>query len=254
MHHGRVPQWLASRMAALGRGIVEAIVLEYGPGEVLTRLSDPFWFQALGCVMGMDWHSSGIVAFLREHPDRQLRELRRLVMARPHEIAPSHVDEKRLGAVLKLAYERQHTDFTDALLLKGVGPRTLQSLALVSEVIHGAPSRFSDPARFSFAHGGKDGSPFPVPLKVYDESIGVLKRAVEKARIDHSDRVRGLRTLSDLSRTLEKNSHAVDVEWLKREERRKAPLYGGRTVLDGPKGGRRKRKAVGEEGEQLSLF
>jgi hypothetical protein len=156
--------------------------------------------------------------------------------------------------VLKLAYERQHTDFTDALLLKGVGPRTLQSLALVSEVIHGAPSRFSDPARFSFAHGGNDGSPFPVPLKVYDESIGVLKRAVEKARIDHSDRVRGLRTLSDLSRTLEKNSHAVDVEWLKREERRKAPLYGGRTVLDGPKGGRRKRKAVGEEGEQLSLF
>ena len=92
------------------------------------------------------------------------------------------VDLKRLGAVLASAYERELRDFASLLLLENLGPRTLQSLALVAEVVHGTPTRFSDPARFSFAHGGKDGHPFPVPLKTYDESIDVLRRSLDAAR------------------------------------------------------------------------
>ena len=90
---------------------------------------------------------------------------------------------KRLGAVLALAHERDLRDFASFLLLEQLGPRTLQSLALVAEVVHGTPTRFDDPARFAFAHGGKDGHPFPVPLKVYDESIAVLRRALDSARL-----------------------------------------------------------------------
>ena len=83
-------------------------------------------------------------------------------------------------------------DFASLLLVEGLGPRTLQSLALIAEVVHGAPSRFADPARFSFAHGGKDGHPFPVPLKTYDESLSVLRRALDAARLGHTEKLRRL--------------------------------------------------------------
>ncbi len=129
----------------------------------------------------------GIVEFLSLHPDIQKKEMKQLTLDANHTIHPRDVDLKRLGAVMALAYERQHKDFVDALLLPGVGPRAVQSLALVSEIIYGSPSRFSDPARFAFAHGGKDGHPFPVPLTVYDESIATLRSAVNAARIDHSE-------------------------------------------------------------------
>ena len=92
-----------------------------------------------------------------------------------HDVRAVDVDEKRLGAVLALAHERELRDFASFLLLEQLGPRTLQSLALIAEVVHGTPTRFDDPARFSFAHGGKDGHPFPVPLSIYDESIAVLQ-------------------------------------------------------------------------------
>ena len=82
-----------------------------------------------------------------------------------------------------MAHEKHPSDFESLLLLEGAGPRTIQSLTLVSEIIYGTPSRFTDPARFSFAHGGKDGHPFPVPLKVYDETIQVLKTSIEKAKL-----------------------------------------------------------------------
>jgi hypothetical protein len=137
---------------------------------VITNLSD----------RRADRSRDGIVSFIREHPDRQLRELRHLVMDRAHRVGRRHVDEKRLGAVLRAAHEAQYSRFEDAVLLPGLGPRTLQSLALMSEVIYGAPHRFRDPARFSFAHGGKDGSPFPVPLNVYDESLDYLREALDK--------------------------------------------------------------------------
>lgn len=375
LHGGHVPRWLADRMTEMGRAVVEVIVSEYGKSEFLSRLSDPFWFQALGAVMGMDWHSSGIttsvlgalkrglnpishetgiyvcggrgrhsrktpdelvevadrlsldgrklvrasklsakvdntclldgfglylhsfiltdegewvvvqqgmnnenhmarryhwhsasvksftldprtavvgrnvgaitnlsdgrsepaqhgiVTFLSQHPDKQLGEMRRLVMPSRHDVRPIDVDSKRLGVVLALAYEKQFKTFADALLLEGVGPRTMQSLALVGEVIFGAPSRFEDPARFAFAHGGKDGHPFPVPLKVYDESIGILKKAVNQAKVGHSERVKGLKKLSQLSYLIEKNySPQANVSEVIRKERAESWRHGGMTV------------------------
>jgi hypothetical protein len=383
-------------MTNLGRAVVEAVVLEYGRDEFLRRIADPLWFQALGCVMGMDWHSSGIttsvlgalkrglnpiaaelglsicggrgrhsrrtpeelrsygdrtgldasslvrasrlsakvdntcvqdgfsiylhsfivskegrwavvqqgmndetgmarryhwhsagitsfvsdpqsavfgknqgrlvnlsdaradsarrsiVDFLSRHPDSQLRELRHLSMPDRHDVRPIDVDSKRLGAVLALAHESQLTDFSDALLLKGVGPRTMQSLSLVSEVIYGAPSRFTDPARFSFAHGGKDGHPFPVPTKTYDETIATLRFAVERAKIGAPERMRGIKALSALQQALEQSgSPDADVDAAIAFERSISKSIGGRVV-----GGaehpvpRRRRDNTG----QLELF
>jgi hypothetical protein len=394
LHGGHVPEWLHTRMTALGREIMRALVVEHGPSQVLSRLSDPFWFQALGCVMGMDWHSSGIttsvmgalkrainpifseiglyvcggrgkhslqtpheltdfsartglegtalvrasklsakvdntcvldgfnlylhsfivsaqgewavvqqgmntatrmarryhwhsatvtsfvddphaaiignnqglimnlsdsragknrqgiIEFLSCHPDIQHQEMRRLVLDRDHRVTARHVDSKRLGAVLALAYEKQYREFVDALLLPGVGPRTVQSLALVSEIIHGAPSRFSDPARFAFAHGGKDGHPFPVPLDVYDESIATLRNAVNSAKVDRSDKLRGLQVLNRLARHIERHCDPfADVNKVIRHERAHSHLHGGMTVF-GPARPPKNRP----EAEQLSLF
>ena len=120
-----------------------------------------------------------------------------------HDVRAADVNEKRLGAVLALAHERELRDFASFLLLEQLGPRTLQSLALVAEVVHGTPTRFDDPARFSFAHGGKDGHPFPVPLKIYDESIAVLRRALDAAKLGHSDKLHGLSRLDAFARAIE---------------------------------------------------
>ncbi len=117
-----------------------------------------------------------------EDPSSSLGEIKKLIMPKHHDVRDRDVDLKRLGAILTLAHDKNIKDFESLLMLGGLGPRTLQSLTLVSEVIHGTPSRFNDPARFSFAHGGKDGHPFPVPTKVYDETIEVLKRSIEQAK------------------------------------------------------------------------
>jgi len=376
LHYGRVPRWLAERMTRLGGAIVEAIVLEYGKGEVLRRLSDPLWFQSLGCVLGMDWHSSGITTSVMgslkaavnpkarelgiyicggrgkhsrqtpaellavagktglngdalvhssrlaakidntaiqdgfqlylhsfilsdegdwtvvqqglndasgmarryhwhskafqsylnsphsgvtgenqgmilnltdqkaagtrqsilkisyENPDRMMGEVRKIIMPRHHEVSSSDVNLKRLGAILTLAHERQFKDFENLLMLEGVGPRAIQSLALVSEVIYGSPTRFNDPARFSFAHGGKDGHPFPVPLKVYDETISVLKTSIEKSKIDNSDKLRAIKQLSALALRLEQNFQPNPfLEEVIEKEREQSNLYGGMTVF-----------------------
>ena len=390
LHTGRVPTWLHQRMAALGSAIVEAIVWHYGRREVLLRLSDPYWFQALGCVLGMDWHSSGITtsvigalkrglspiarelgvyvcggrgaqsrrtpeellriaghtgldgaglvrssklsakvdntavqdgfqlylhgfivtadgdwavvqqgmntnarmarryhwlstalpsfvdtphaaivgenqglilnlthhdaestrqvltAMSREHPDRMLKESRRVVMSRDHRIRAEDVDLKRLGAVLATAHDPAVQDFASLLLCPGLGPRTLQSLALVGEVIHGTPSRFEDPARFSMAHGGKDGHPFPVPLKVYDESIRVLREAVGKARLGRTDKIKAIQCLDRFVRRAELQYPLVDFEGYLEHERRISAQHGGRTV-QGP------APARGKGTEQLQL-
>ncbi|HEU4794357.1 MAG TPA: DUF763 domain-containing protein [Pyrinomonadaceae bacterium] len=353
LHGGRVPQWLATRMTQLGTGITEAIVRDYGTSGFLSRLSDPFWFQALGAVMGMDWHSSGITtsvmgalkrglapkanelglyicggrgrfsrntpnelrligerrgfdadALVRasrltaridnnaisdgfqiylhnfvvtssgewavvqqglndqtgmarryhwhsasvrdfmaephtgivgenqgtimnlvdaqahpaqsalleiahERPERTLQAARHLKMPAHHEVRAKDVDLKRLGAVLAVAYERDLHDFAELLLLENLGPRTLQSLALVAEVVHGAPTRFADPARFSFAHGGKDRHPFPVPLKTYDESLNVLRTALDAARVGDKEKLDGFRRLN---RFVERIEHTHEPE------------------------------------------
>ncbi len=394
LHCGKVPQWLADRMSAIGTSIITAVIEESGSDEVLTRLSDPFWFQALGCVMGMDWHSSGIttsvmgalkrglnpiahdlgiyicggrgkysrqtpqellaismregldgdslvqasklsakvdntciqdgfsiylhtfilsrngkwavvqqgmneesgmarryhwhspavrsfvsdphtgvigenigpiinlsdsraaeaqnsiVDFSHNNPEKQLQEFRHLIMARPHEIKPEHVNSKRLGAVMAVAYEKQFSTFTDLLLLEGVGPRTIQSLALVSEVIYGKPGRFDDPARFAFAHGGKDGVPFPVPIKTYDQSISILQKAVGKARMGQQEKLESLKKLHAITMAIEKNCDPfADVSKIITHEKRNSWKYGGRTVTGFSKPPRDNKL----DGEQLSL-
>jgi uncharacterized protein len=124
-------------------------------------------------------------------------------------------------------------DFASLLLLEKLGPRTLQSLALVAEVIHGTPSRFSDPARFSFAHGGKDGHPFPVPLKTYDQSMSVLRNALDRAKLGNADKLDGFRRLDGFVRTIERNAAPeADTARVIAHERQISPALGGRTVLD----------------------
>jgi hypothetical protein len=424
LHSGFVPPWLVTRMASLGRVIVEAIVHQYGRDELLRRLAHPFWFQSFGAVMGMDWHSSGITTsvigalkrglspiqselglyvcggrgkhsrrtpeeliqvgertgldavplvrasrlvakvdsaavqdgfdlylhsfivtddgkwcvvqqgmsdarsearryhwlsedlqsfldsphsaiegpnkglivnladvraarnrsagleLLRGGPDLPVAILKRLrdsgdagsavrnggvvaTRARPttkgntalslfpeldpppvrdepplphlhmpahHDVRASDVVLRRLHGVLAAAADRGPKDFTDLLLTPGVGARTVASLALVAEVVHGTPSRFSDPARFSMAHGGKDGHPFPVPIRVYDETIRVLKSAVNRAKLGNADRLHAIQRLDSESRVLEKAASGPTFNEFVRDERAKSPDYDGRTV------------------------
>ena len=134
-------------------------------------------------------------------------------------------------------------------MLDGVGPRTIQSLALVSEVIHGTPSRFRDPARFSFAHGGKDGHPFPVPVKTYDEVIGTLQKAVQNAKLGHIEKSEALKKIHEIALKAEKDFiPGGDVQNLIQKEREESWRYGGRTVF-GDAQPPKKNKGV-----QLRLF
>jgi hypothetical protein len=432
LHSGYVPPWLVTRMASLGRVIVEAIVHHYGRDELLRRLAHPFWFQSFGAVMGMDWHSSGITTSVigalkrglspiqdelglyvcggrgrhsRRTPDeliqvgertgldaaplarasrlvakvdsaavqdgfdlylhsfivtadgkwcvvqqgmsdarsearryhwlsenlesfldsphsaiegrnqgtivnladvraarsrlaglelvqggpdfpiailKRLRDsdgsgdrssqagrpgrggtgrgggsgraanthgnaalslfpelepevrneppLPHLHMPAHHDVRASDVVLRRLHGALAAAADRGPKDFTELLLTPGVGARTVASLALVAEVVHGTPSRFSDPARFSMAHGGKDGHPFPVPLKVYDETIRVLKSAVDRAKLGNADRLHAIQRLDNESRALERVASGPTFNGFVQDERAKSAEYDGRTV------------------------
>lgn len=394
LHSGHVPKWLSERMARLGLAITESIILEYGKSEVLRRLSDPFWFQSFGAVLGMDWHSSGITTSVmgalkrainphakelgiyicggkgkfsretpaelirigertglnaeelvrcsklsakvdntaiqdgfqlylhcfivsdtgewsvvqqgmrensatarryhwhspnltsfveephtgicglnqgqilnmvareaipaqngimqitKENPDRMMNEVQQLIMPHHHDVRGKDVDIRRLGSVLWLAHDKQPGDFEELLLLEGLGPRTLQSLAMVSEVIHGTPSRFKDPARFSFAHGGKDGHPFPVPTKVYDETIHTLHHAVNKAKLGQTDKQQAIKALTELAQRAEKDFIPQDnVEALIEKERNESWRYGGKTVFGDAQPPSRRARNV-----QLRLF
>ena len=400
LHGGRVPQWLATRMTTLGTAISESVIHHYGHSALLSRLSDPFWFQALGSVMGMDWHSSGITTSVlgalkrglnpRAHelgiyicggrgrhsrntpdelraiaertgldgdalvrtsrlaakvdnnaiadgfqiylhgffltregewsivqqgmnaqsrlarryhwhsatvrdftcephtaivgepafaegyggqanlvqnlvderakpaqdalltiasdsPQRTLSEVMKMRLPSHHDVRAKDVDLKRLGAVLAVSHERKLRDFASLLLVENLGPRTLQSLALIAEVIHGTPTRFTDPARFSFAHGGKDSHPFPVPLKTYDESISVLRRSLDAARVGGTEKIDGMKRLDKFVRAIEKRfSPEADFDAVMAHEHAISKSLGGRTVFDDLKPGRRKG--------QLSLF
>lgn len=156
---------------------------------------------------------------------------RNLVMPSHHDVREEDVDLKRLGAVLATAYEAQPQDFESLMLTKGLGPRTLQSLTLVSEVIYGTPSRFTDPARFSFAHGGKDGHPFPVPLRVYDESIRVLQEGIEKSKLGYNDKSDCIRRLHATAVNIERNcSPEADFRAALNHERAHSTEWGGKTV------------------------
>jgi hypothetical protein len=153
-----------------------------------------------------------------------------LQMPAHHDVRASDVVLKRLHGVLAAAAERGPQDFTELLLTPGVGARTVASLALVAEVLHGTPSRFSDPARFSMAHGGKDGHPFPVPLKVYDETIRVLKHAVDHAKLGNDDRLAAIQRLDSQARALERIATGPSFDEFVANERTRSDEYGGRTV------------------------
>jgi uncharacterized protein len=394
LHGGRVPPWLATRMTSMGTAICESVLHHYGPSALLSRLSDPFWFQALGSVMGMDWHSSGIttsvlgalkrglnprshelgiyvcggrgkhsrktpdelraiagktgldgealvrasrltarvdnnaiadgfqiylhgfiltstgewaivqqgmnegsglarryhwhspavrdftcephtaivgeqrgtiqnlvderarpaqaalLAIAADEPRRTLAEVIKMKMPAHHDVRAKDVDLKRLGAVLAVSYERRLQDFASLLLLEHLGPRTLQSLALIAEVIHGTPTQFSDPARFSFALGGKDRHPFPVPLKTYDESIAVLRRGLDAAKLGDPDKVDGMKRLEKFVRAVEQRYSAeADFDAVVAHEHAISPSLDGRSVFDD----RRARKPR-QDPSQPSLF
>ena len=152
--------------------------------------------------------------------------------------------------MLAVAYEREFRDFASLLLLENLGPRTLQSLALIAEVVHGAPARFSDPARFSFALGGKDRHPFPVPLKTYDESIAVLRRSLDAAKVGDTEKMEGFLRLERFTRAIERRAAPeADLPALVAHENAISAELGGRSVFDG----RGPRKAPRQD-PQLRLF
>jgi uncharacterized protein len=394
LHNGRVPAWLAQRMAKLGAVIAEAIILHYGRDEFLARLAHPFWFQSFGAVMGMDWHSSGITTSVigalkrglaplsgelglhvcggrgahsrqtphelvaigqrigfdgdalakasrlvakvdsaavqdgfdlylhgfivaddakwvvvqqgmngdtrtarRYHwqseglasfvdaphaaidgenqgtivnltdrraansrtkqldllrdlgPDRVVDEIARiegrgieaappelpllphLVMPVHHDVRPGDVILRRLHGALAAAADRGPEDFAELLLVPGVGARTVRSLAMVAEVVHGAPCRFADPARFALAHGGKDRHPYPVPTKVYDQTIAVLKAAVNQAKLGNDERLSALKRLDAQARRLERVATGPSLPAHIAKEFQRSHDYGGRSVF-----------------------
>jgi uncharacterized protein len=154
-----------------------------------------------------------------------------LVMPGHHDVRPADIVTRRLHGNLAAAAECGPRDFSELLLVPGVGARTVRALAQVAEVVHGAPYRFSDPARFSIAHGGKDRHPYPVPLKVYDRTIGVLKTAVQKAKLGQSEELAAIKRLDEQARRLEGHASGASVEALFAEERARSHEYGGRSVF-----------------------
>jgi hypothetical protein len=174
-----------------------------------------------------------LLTIVKEPLETSLQEARKLIMPARHDVRAQDIDLKRLGAVLAVAHERELRDFASLLLVEGLGARTLQSLALIAEVVHGAPSRFSDPARFSFAHGGKDGRPFPVPIKTYDETLAVLRRSLESARLGNTEKIAGFKRLDRLTRSVENILHPfADFRATLEHEQQISDALAGRTVFD----------------------
>jgi hypothetical protein len=166
---------------------------------------------------------------VQSQPDQLL--LPHLIMPSNHDVTAGDVVTRRLHGNLAAAADRGPVDFPELLLTPGVGARTVQALAMVAEVVHGTPYRFTDPARFSFAHGGKDRHPFPVPLKVYDETIRVLKSAVRSAKLGREEEVGALKRLDDQARELERHASGPSVEDLIAREFESSHGFGGRSVF-----------------------
>jgi hypothetical protein len=148
-----------------------------------------------------------------------------------HDVRPKDVHVRRLHGNLVTAADRGPQDFAELLLTPGVGARTVRALAMVAEVVHGAPYRFTDPARFSLAHGGKDRHPYPVPLKVYDETIRVMKSAMRSAKLGREEELGALKRLDAQARTLERVASGPSVQAVIAQERERSHLYGGRSVF-----------------------
>ncbi len=191
----------ASRAAQL------ELLADFGPDRIVTELT----------------------ALSGEAPAQGL--LPHLVMPAHHDVRSSDVFSRRLHGTLAAAAERGPLDFPELLLTPGVGARTVRSLAMVAEVVHGAPYRFADPARFSLAHGGKDRHPYPVPLKVYDETIRVLKSAVQNAKLGRDETMGALKRLDDQARRLERTAAGPSLQSFIATERAASPSLDGRSVF-----------------------
>lgn len=163
-------------------------------------------------------------------PPAQLA-LPHLVMPAHHEVRPKDVIARRLHGALAAAADSAPADFSELLLVPGVGARTVRSLAMVAEVIHGAPCRFADPARFSLAHGGKDRQPFAVPTKIYDQTIAVLRSAIDRAKLGQDDKLAAIARLDRESRRLERVVSGPTLDDYVTEERLRSAEYGGRSVF-----------------------
>jgi hypothetical protein len=382
LHFGKMPSWFTERMGLMGNAIVESVVDNYGKSEVLTRMSDPNWFQALGAVMGMQWNSSGVTAAVlgslkpqinpkandlglyilggkgkygwsvpnqvrrisdkhnlngddlakssqltsrvdnnavqdgynlyqqyfivtdegewtsitqgmnkntrrarryhwhsptvksfvetphtgivgekgqpilnltdskadmlrtnmvgltKEKPSEVLGHYKDIVMPNRHDVREEDVNMTRLGSVLNMAYNSDIDNFEDLVMMKGVGPRTLKSLAMVSEVVHGDASRFEDPARFSFAIGGKDGRPHPIDTKAMDETIDMLQTSVDKSKLGDKDKSRAIKRLHRACVENEKGASPISfLEDLIEYEWDHAEKSGGKTFMGDVKKG-----------------
>ncbi|BAM86576.1 hypothetical protein S58_05620 [Bradyrhizobium oligotrophicum S58] len=198
---------LTDRRAAPSRSAQLELLTDLGPDRVVTefeRLSTPEPAQGM---------------------------LPHLVMPAHHDVRPKDVFARRLHGTLAAAAERGPVDFPELLLTPGVGARTVRSLAMVAEVVHGAPYRFTDPARFSLAHGGKDRHPYPVPIKVYDETIRVLKSAVGHAKLGRDEALAALKRLDDQARQLERSATGPSLDAFIATERAASPDLDGRSVF-----------------------
>jgi hypothetical protein len=197
---------LTARRAAQSRGAQLHLLSDLGPDRIVSELIR-----------------------LDEPPAQGL--LPHLIMPAHHDVRAKDVVLRRLHGTLAAAADRGPSDFADLLLVPGVGARTVESLAMVAEVVHGAPCRFSDPARFSLAHGGKDRHPFPVPLRVYDETIRVLKSAIHKASLGRDEELAAIKRLDDQARQLETLAAGPSFDGHVARERQRSPDYDGRSVF-----------------------
>lgn len=171
------------------------------------------------------------MAIAKENPEKILKEIPHMKLPTHYGVTENDVDLKRLGSILWLAQENETKKFDDLLLLNGLGPRTLQSLTLVSEVIHGTPSRFSDPARYAFAHGGKGAKPFPIPVRVYDEVIETLKNSVDKAKLGENEKNEAIKKLHKFAQRAEVDFVPNDkFEDLLQKENEDSWKHGGRSI------------------------
>ena len=196
-----------------------------GPVPVIQNLVDERARPAQGALLSI----------ASDAPQRTLSEVMKMRLHMPmhHDVRAKDVDLKRLGAVLAVSHDHQLRDFASLLLMENLGPRTLQSLALIAEVIHGTPTRFNDPARFAFAHGGKDSHPFPVPLRTYDESIAVLRRSLDAAKVGDTDKMDGMKRLDTFVRAIEKRfSPQADFDAVMAHEHAISKSLDGRSVFD----------------------
>jgi hypothetical protein len=188
-------------------------------------------------------------------PAAQQALLPHLIMPDHHEVRAENVVERRLRGALAAAADCGPTDFAELLLIPGIGARTIGALAMVAEVLHGTPCRFSDPARFSLAHGGKDGHPFPVATKVYDRTIGVMKSAVIKAKLGNQEELVAIRRLDDQARRLEASASGPSIDAFLANELSRAHEYGGRSVFgwEPPTDGLTKRRRRPRSRDSLDL-